>query len=211
MEKNKQRFTLIELLVVIAIIAILASMLLPALNKARAKAHAINCTSNLKQIGTAFMLYAQDYGDNLAPYSSGSGATLRRWDYPWEGIGFLKPYLPNIKVNIGRVERDKRSKLSCPSPPLTRDFSYRSYGYNLRLNNATKRKLTRLRHTSKTCLVADVEGVFPGSHPTNASYPVIFRHGNQANFLFIDGHVAPRRRGEVSASHTDVLWYSLAD
>lgn len=114
--QGRRGFTLIELLVVIAIIAILAAILFPVFARARAKAQQTKCLSNLKQIGLAFHMYAQDYNELFPPGAvTGIGPFYYNWTYGWytvpdpaiDGIyrpslqayvAALYPYMKNYQI-----------------------------------------------------------------------------------------------------------------
>jgi len=132
-EISRKGFTLIELLVVIAIIAILAAILFPVFAKARERARSTTCASNLKQFGTAFMMYAGDY-DERFPSPGGQAGWLHVWDH--NNGATLNQY-------ISRGERPKNNSGSiwwCPGyegkglerkqHAASGGYAARSYGMN---------------------------------------------------------------------------------
>src|SRR2546423_2637609 len=100
-ERSRSGFTLIELLVVIAVIAILAAILFPVFAQARATARKAACASNLKQIGLAFGMYAQDYDEMLVPHWQNSSGIP-----DWKTL--LDPYIKRGE-NAARFKKDYRA------------------------------------------------------------------------------------------------------
>ncbi len=198
--RDKKGFTLIELLVVIAIIAILASMLLPTLGKAKERALTSQCANQLRQLGFAMQMYGED-NNNLLPMANGS--------VPWNStnpVPWMRPLMEYYQTtNI----------LRCPS--LSRNYEKSPYNYFMgdravfvKTGSHGSVKLSSVRFGTQYILSGDSNFPFipDDADQDNYTQDTLFEfqspaHGGTVNILFADFHVKAYRKfnpGEMTYS-----------
>ena len=213
----RRSFTLIELLVVIAIIAILAAMLMPALQQARERAKTINCASNFKQIGNAMDMYTNDFDGWMVPYSAKIkiliGSTLQTAQWSTQlNIKYIKSYKVFMCPSHTNAGKELAWSDSFQTNVLMLNDAPRgSYGINWRsvgsryANSSPQtdlpNKLSNLKFHSQVYAAMDVRDPVD---PTLGDYRVSSfkhntigmpapRHNDALNIVYVDGHVGSKK------------------
>ena len=218
---NHKSFTLIELLVVIAIIAILAAILLPALNSARERGRSASCTNNLKQIGSALHQYSDAYNDLFPAASINKGGTMS-WAVQLMNNGYLPKPAEGDSENVVRCPSEQLTgKLWDPVDVLIRESYGMIDGWTLAnkgpgASNSFYLRRATLENNQE--VVADSSRIEPSpgwmqsfiigmvGGAANTNKGINTRHASKANALYVDGHVAAVSGGELKEKNK-TLYY----
>ena len=224
-----RRFTLIELLVVIAIIAILAAILMPALQQARERANATDCLSRLRQLGQISLEYTSANADWFCTSVVFSGAAdSTYWDHANWGLDADTPGLLIQGLGTSKTKEIYRCPLVGEGLINTGSASaYSGYGYNEFLGREyqwgggvawTGYKITSVRQPSRTVMFSDAGYLSSGKvEPTSflrspdgrggaspsTSGTAAFRHGKRANAVFVDGHAGTFSKAYTKGTEGD--------
>jgi len=199
----QSRFTLIELLFVITIITILASLLLPALSRAKAAANIITCTNNLKQTAFPFTSYLDDNGWIMINYNLDS--VTRSW-----ARSDLSPLAYDYI-------KDKKM-LHCPTDNNPVNFSSTSYGLSLGVSfQLEDRDIKKNKNPSLTCVLIDTAASESGETTTyridtmgnrpDMAVAGAQRHANTANVLFLDWHAGKIVNPYLNLTRVGDTWF----
>ena len=217
----KRSFTLIELLVVIAIIAILAAILLPALQQARERGKGTSCGNKFIQMGKAMQMYLDDHNGICPRYQikpAGSDA-IGHIMSTTEKVGYLAPYLGCVGegVNIGYInDKGKYSRFVCPSvTPPAYGSGLCTITYNKQfVDNKSKAgqiyRISQIKRPGRVMVFMDVYNeaqMYYNSSIDVEKYKKFFRHNKNTIACFADGHIAQYRAHQIPHTITALPGY----